>query len=254
MKSIRIVLFSIIVFSMLSASVVAGVYMSGTVDNNGKTDNMQMFVEKDRMRVETMGGKQIMIYRDDLQKFWMVKDGKYTEMTKEDMKKMGEQMNSAMKMMEEKMQGLPKEQQELMKKYMKGNMPGQMADQEAPKTKWKRVGSEKVKNWECEKYKSNDGKTAWTVKPEQLGLAKDDFKIFEKVQDFFSEMMKGNESFLKYTSTDDNDGLTGFPVKMVSADGKEQLVNEITKKDLASNLFELQKNWKKEDSPMMQMK
>lgn len=253
MKSIRIVLFSIIVFSMLSASVIAGVYMSGTVDNNGKTDNMQMFVEKDRMRIETMGGKQIMIYRDDVQKFWMVKDGKYTEMTKEDMKKMGEQMNSAMKQVEQQMQNLPPEQRKMMEKMMKGKM-GDMGQTEETKTEWKEVGSEKVKNWECEKYKSNDGKTAWTVKPEQLGLAKDDFKIFEKVQDFFSEMMKNNESFLKYTSTDDNDGLTGFPVKMVSADGKEQMMNEITKKDLDGNLFELQKDWEKEDSPMMQMK
>lgn len=253
MKTLRIVLLGVFVLSILSASLIAGVYMSGTVDNDGKTDNMKMFVEKDRMRFETMGGKQIVIYRDDLQKFWMVDNGKYTEMTKEDMKKMGEQMNSAMKQMEQQMQNLPPEQRKMMEQMMKGKM-GNMGQAEKAKTEWKKVGSEKVKNWECEKYKSNDGKTAWTVKPEELGLTKNDFQVFEKVQDFFSEIMKDNESFLKYTATDGNDGLSGFPVKMVSTDGKEQLVNEITKKDLDSNLFELQKNWKKEDSPMMKMR
>jgi hypothetical protein len=247
----RIILFATMVMSLLALSLMSGVYMNGTIKDGGKTENMEAFVEKDRMRFETMMNekKQTVIYRDDLKKFWVVTDGKYMEMTEEDMKKMGEQMNSAMKEMEQQMQSLPPAQRKMMEQMMKGKM-GNMAQAREPKTEWKRIGSEKVKDWECEKYESNDGKTAWTVKPEQLGLAKDDFQVFEKAQDFFSQILKNKDSFLRYTSTDEEGGLTGFPVKMVYPDGKEQVVNEITKKELDSNLFELQKDWKKKDNPM----
>lgn len=251
MKILKIIFFAVMVISMLASPLVSGVYMSGTVKDEGKTENMQAFVEKDRMRFETMMNekKQTVIYRDDLKKFWVVTDGKYMEMTEDDMKKMGEQMNSAMKEMEQQMQNLPPAQRKMMEQMMKGKM-GNMAQTQETKTEWKKTGSEKVKDWECEKYESNDGKTAWTVKPEQLGLAKDDFQVFEKAKDFFSQILKNNDSFLRYTSTDEEGGLTGFPVKMVYSDGKEQVVNEITKKDLDNNLFELKKDWKKKESPM----
>lgn len=258
MKTLRMVLFGIIVFSMLSSSAIAGVYMSGTSKSSAKAkaEMMKIFAEIDRLRMETMTemGMQIFIFRGDLDKFWAVNNGKYMEMTKEDMKKMGEQMSGAMKMMEEKMEGLTDDQKAMMNKYMKGNMPGQMANQTAPmKTEWKKVGNEKINDWECAKFQSNDGETVWTVELDQVGLTKDDFKVFESVQDFMKEMTKGNDSFLKYTTADDNEGLTGFPVKSISDSWQEHIVNEITKKKLDGNLFELQKEWKKQDSPMMQM-
>jgi len=255
MKILNILLFSVIVVSMLASSLLAGVYISGTVKDDGKTENMEMFVLPDRMRFETMTdkGKEIVIYRDDLKKFWMVNNDKYMEMTEEDMKKMGAQMNDAMKEMEKQMQSLPPEKRKMMEQMMKGKMGEKMGLSQETKTEWKKVGSEKVNDWECNKYKSNDGKTAWTAEPRELGVTKEDFQVFEKAQNFFSEMMKNNDSFLKYTATDDNDGLSGFPVKTVTSDGQEQILNEVTKKDLDSNLFELQKDWKKENSPMMKM-
>jgi len=254
MKIYSSMLLCVIISLLLISSLTAGVYMTGTVKDEGKTSKMEMFVEKDRLRFQSAGemGEQIFIYRGDLDKFWTVNNGKYMEMTREDMKQMGAQMNDAMKMMEEKMQDLPDDQKKLMQQYMKGKMPGQeMADTEKSKTVWKRIGKEKINNWECAKFESNDGQTTWTVEPDQIGLTKDDFQVFESVQDFFGEFMKDNDSFLKYSATDDSDGLSGFPVKSVSNSGEEHLMNEITKKKLDGNLFELEKNWVKEDMPTM---
>lgn len=254
MKIYRSMLLGVIVTLLLVSSLTAGVYMNGTTKNRGKISKMEMFAEKDRLRFQSTGemGVQIFIYRGDLDKFWTVNNGKYMEMTKEDMKQMGAQMSDAMKMMDEKTQGLTDEQKKLMNQYMKGGMSGHgMGQSDKPKTEWKSVGKEKINNWECAKFTSNDGKTAWTVDPEKLGLTKDDFKVFDSVQEFFSEMMKDNDSFLKYSATDDSDGLSGFPVKSVSGDGDEHLINEITKKKLDGKLFELDKSWQKQDMPKM---
>lgn len=253
MKIYRCTLLCVIISLLLISSLTAGVYMNGTVKQRGETSKMEMFIEKDRLRFQSTGkmGEQIFIYRGDLDKFWTVTNGKYMEMTKDDMKKMGSQMNDAMKMMDDKMEGLTDEQKELMNKYMKGKMPGYgMGQEDKPQTEWKMIGKEEINNWQCAKFESNDGKTAWTVDPEKIGLTKDDFQVFESVQGFFSEMMKDNDSFLKYSATDDSDGLSGFPVKSISS-GQEHLVNEITKKDLDGNLFELEKNWEKQDMPGM---
>jgi hypothetical protein len=254
MRIYRSMLLCAIISLMLISSLTAGVYMNGTVKDEGKTNQMEMFVEKDRLRFQSTGemGEQVFIYRADLDKFWTVNNGKYMEMTREDMKQMGAQMDNAMKMMEEKMQDLPDDQKRLMQQYMKGKMPGQeMADAEKSKTIWKKVVKEEVNNWECEKFESNDGETTWTVEPDQIGLTKDDFQVFESVQGFFSEFMKDNDSFLKYSAPDDSDGLSGFPVKSISASGQEHVMNEITKKELDNKLFELNKEWKKQDMPKM---
>ena len=256
MKILRVGFIIALFFATLSSSLVAGVYMSGIVRNDGKTESMEMYVQPDRMRFETMTdkGKQIVIYRDDLKKFWMVNNDKYMEMTKEDIEKMGAQMNEAMQKMEEQMKDLPPEQRKMMEQMMKGKMGEKMGMSQETKTEWEKTGTEKINNWECDKYKSNDGKTVWTAEPEELGLNKDDFQVFEKAKDFFSEMMKNNDSFLKYTATDDSDGLSGFPVKSISKSGQEQTLNEVTKKDLDNDLFELQEDWKRQEKPMMEMK
>lgn len=254
MRIYRSMLLCAMITLLLISSLKAGVYMNGTTKNRGKMSKMEMFVEKDRLRFQSTGdmGEQVFIYRGDMDKFWMANNGTVMEMTREDMKQMSAQMDNAMKMMDEKMQGLTDEQKNLMKQYMKDKMPGQDVGQtDKPKTVWKKVGEEKVNNWECQKFQSNDGKTAWTVEPEKLGLTKDDFQVFDSVQEFFSEMTKDNDSFLKYSSTDDSDGLSGFPVKSISEDGDEHLINEITKKTLDPKLFELDKRWKMQEKPMM---
>jgi Domain of unknown function (DUF4412) len=251
MKAFKCPVLYIMTALLLVSSLTAGVYMNGTVKHSGKLSKMEMFAEKDRLRFQSNedGGQQIFIYRGDLDKFWSVENGKYMEMTREDLKQMGAQMNDAMKMMNEKMEGLPEDQKKLIEQYMKGKMPDQSMGQ-AEKTTWKKVGSEKINNWECSKFESNDGQTAWTIDPEKVGLTKDDFQVFESVQEFFSEFMKDNDSFLKYAATNDSNGLSGFPVKSISS-GEEHLINEITKKTLDSKLFELEKGWEKQDMPMM---
>lgn len=254
MKSIRIISFGIISLFLLSTAVSAGVYMKGTAKSDGETESIEIFVEKDRLRVENVSneGKQIVIYRDDLKKFWIVQDGKYMEMTEEDMKKMGERMNDAMKAMHEQMQDLPPEQRKMMEEMMKGRMPGQ--DQEKTKAEWTKVGSEKVNQWQCAKFQSSEGETTWTVQPGELGLTEEDFQVFEKAEAFFTEAFKGSDSFLKYMGTDEGEEPAGFPVKSVTPEGDEHLLTEITKKNLEGSLFELQKDWKKDDRSMMQMK
>lgn len=254
MKHTKIVFLGIISLCLFSSALSAGVYMKGIMKSDGETEQMEMFIEKDRLRFEsvTAEGKQIVIYRDDLKKFWMVQNGKYMEMTEADMKQMGEQMSEAMKAMEEQMQALPPEQRKMMEQMMKDRMPDQTHQEK--KTEWKKIGNEKVNQWQCAKFQSSEGETAWTVQPEDLGLTEKDFQIFEKAEAFFTEALKDNDSFLKYVATDEDEGLSGFPVKTITPDGDEQLLTEITKKDLDSNLFELQKDWKKEDRSMMQMK
>ena len=251
MKELKGLVLYVMITLLLASSLTAGVYMNGTVKHGDKMSKMEIFAEKGRLRFQSSGemGQQIFIYRGDLDKFWSVENGKYMEMTREDLKRMGAQMNDAMKMMNEKMEGLPDDQKKLMEQYMKGKMPGQSMGQ-AEKTTWKKVGSEKINNWECSKFESNDGQTAWTIDPEEVGLTKDDFQVFESVQEFFSEFMKDNDSFLKYAATNHSDGLSGFPVKSVSS-AEEHLINEITKKTLDSRLFELEKSWEKQDMPRM---
>lgn len=254
MKIFRCMFSGVMISLLLVSSLTAGLYMNGTTKNRGKMSKMEMFAEKDRLMFRMTGemGEQIFIYRGDLDKFYTVNNGKVMEMTKDDMKQMGAQMDEASKMMDEKMQGLSDDKKKLIEQYMKGKMSGQdMGQADKSKTVWKLIGKEKVNNWECQKFQSNDGQTAWTIDPEKLGLTKDDFQVFDSVQEFFSETMKDNDSFLKYSSTDDSDGLSGFPVKSISDDGDEHLINEITKKKLDPKLFELDKRWEKQEKPMM---
>jgi len=261
------VIASIVVFV---SSLSAGVYMKGKIESkmyDQQETNMEIFAEQDRLRIENTGGEQpmVIIFRADLDKFWIVDVNKNTatEITKQDMQQMVGQMDMAMKMMEEQMKNMSKEEQEMMQKYMKGKMPGQMGNQRAEKKVWKRVGNEKVAQWAGTKYEGYGGsvktKEMWAVEPEQLGLDKSDFQVFKSAQAYFKDVMKDSDSFFNLAAEiEDEKGFSGFPVKVISYDGDKiqevQTLEVIEKRNNPDSLFELDKNIKIEDNHIKNMK
>jgi hypothetical protein len=255
---------------MLVSSLLGGVHMKGKIESkmsNQRDTNMEIFAEQDRLRIENTGGDQpmVIIFRADLDKFWIVEveKNKATEITKQDMQQMMGQMDMAMKMMEDQMKNMSKEEQEMMKKYMQGKMPGQMGNQPKEKKVWKKIGNEKVVQWTGTKYDGYEGsvktKEMWTVEPEQLGLSKSDFQVFESAQAYFKDVMKDSDSFFNLAAEmEEEKGFSGFPVKVVSYHGdtiqEVQTLEVIEKRDNPDSLFELDKNVKIEESPLKDMK
>src|SRR3990170_3608288 len=122
-----------------------------------------VYLGKDRMRTETKGSgrDQVFIYRGDRKLFWMLdnKEGTYTEMTREDVKKLKGRMDEAMKTYEEQMKNVPPEQRKMMEAMMKSRMP-----QQPPRTVYKKVASGvKVNRWVCDRYDGNAAKRCRAV-------------------------------------------------------------------------------------------
>lgn len=222
---------------------------SGTATYQDKT-----YLEKDRIRVE-MKGKDIdqaFIFRKDKEIFWFIDNNAktYTEMTKGDL----DNMQIAIKQMQENLMSLPAEERAMIEKSMQANMPFAV-----PHPTYKKIASgEKVNQWICDKYEGYlDNKKQdeiWTADPKKLGLTTDDFTVLQEMSRFFEGFVKMSVSFYKVGSEEwaKEQGYAGMPVKTITyANGQAtntRQIKEIKRQDLSAALFELPAGLKKSET------
>src|SRR5581483_10007160 len=168
----------------------------------GGTQTHEVQIEQNRMRAETAGmgarggmdaGPQAIIFDGAKQTLWIVNEARktYSEMTKADVDRLGGQMSAMMAQMQEQMKNMPPEQRARMEAMMRGRgAPGAGA---APKTTYKKIGSDTVGKWKCDKYEGYQGdkkvSELCTVEPSVLGFTAADFQVTKELAQFFGSMM-----------------------------------------------------------------
>jgi Domain of unknown function (DUF4412) len=176
--------------------------------------------------------KQVMVFDGTKQVLDIIDTDKktYTEMTKDDVEKLGGQVSDAMAQMQKQMANLPPEQRAQMEAMMKGRMGGAGAAA-APKIQYKKAGTDTVGKWTCDKYEGfeNGQKTSevCTVDPKVLGLAASDFEISRQLAEFFRKMMPGAGQMFTIGTVADQ-GFSGVPVRRTYTTGGREVTSEIT--------------------------
>ena len=228
-----------------------------TTSSTGTTTTHQSQIEKTRMRAETDGGggrKTTMIFDGTAQVMRTIDDAakSYTEMTKADMEKMSAQMAGAMTQMQEQMKNMPPEARKRMEAMMAGR--GAAAGPTAP-TEYKKVGTDKVGKWTCDKYEGtrNGEKVSelCTVAPGSLGFTAGDFEVTKQMAEFFSKLMpQGADQMFRVGSNAPN-AFSGLPVRtIIFRNGAPSFTSEITdvsRQNFPDSLFTVPAGYTKRD-------
>lgn len=236
----------------------AGMVLTGEhkpLDGSSQPMQYTASVDAGKVRLETTGGQSgLFIYRGDKGVFWIVNPaGKtYSEMTKADMEAMADQLNSAMKQMQEQLAKMPPEQRAMMEKMM----PGMAGGSKEPKIAYKKTGAGKQGEWACDTYEMTaDGvKRAelCVVAPGKLGLDMSDYQSITDLAKPFEKIAKDLQAM--FPQPGKHGAPDGIPVKTtLFEDGKatsESTVKTVKKGVVALDQFELPKGLAKQDMPM----
>ena len=213
-----------------------GVLIVERTTASGKVRTSQIQIEPQRMRAETGGSgdsAQFVIFDGAKQVMWLVDPSRktYSEMTKADAERMGGQMSAAMAQMQEQLKNLPPAQRAQFEAMMKGRgMPGMPGGDAAPKTEYKRAGTEQVGKWMCAKYEGfqNGQKTSevCTVDPKELGFTQADFAVTRQLAEFFKSVMPQSGDMFSI-GTPEAQGFSGVPVRRITMVGPQQSTTEV---------------------------
>jgi hypothetical protein len=213
------------------------------------------------MRAESIGAsgeKQAFVFDATKQTMWVINYDKktYNEMTKAELDRVAGQMADVMAKMQEQLKDLPPAQRAQMEALMQGRgaaLPGLAAA--APKTEYRKTGTDKVGQWACDKYEGyqNNQKIAelCTVDPKALGFTAADFEVSRQLAEFFQKMMPQNAENMFRLGAPEQQGFSGLPVRRVSL-GQRQSVTEVTnatRQTFPDSVFELPAGFQKQAFP-----
>jgi hypothetical protein len=244
------------------AAAADGVLIAMKTTRGTTTTTHQTEIEKTRMRseMESNGRKMIMIFDGGAGVMRTIDDQAktYTEITKADVERLSAQMSGAMAQMQEQLKNLPPEQRARMEAMLQGRGAAMNAIA-GPPTEYKKVGTDTVGRWKCDKYEGtkNGEKTSevCTVDPSAIGFTPGDFEVTKQMAEFFSKMMpQGMESLFRVGTASAN-GFSGLPVRMVSfSKGAPSSVTEMTevgRQNFADSVFAVPAGYTKREMPGM---
>ena len=220
------------------------------------TRTNQMQIEKTRMRGANTGAngeQQTMIFDGTKQVLWMINETKktYNEMTKADVDRLSNQMSDAMAQMQAQMANLPPAQRAQMEAMMKGRgMPGAAA---VVKTEYRKVGTDKVGKWTCDRYDGyqNNQKTTelCTVDPKELGFALTDFEVARQLAEFFAKLVPQGAEAMFRVGTAEAQGFSGVPVRRTTLgpQGSTTEITDVSRQNFPDATFALPAGYQKED-------
>ncbi len=201
----------------------------------------KVYIDKDRMRVETSGGiaDQIMIVRQDKGVMWVInpKTRTYTEMSKGDLHKVTDSLKNLSASQTKK------------------------SSFEIQPTTYKRIASgEKIGSWNCDKYEGSiqgqKNQDIWTTPPSNLGLDAGDVQNMKALGGFFKDMGRSSSntaSPFDIEAQDSPDHYSGIPVKSIFySHGQQRIQNEVrevNKQNIDPALFELPPGAQKQAMP-----
>lgn len=249
------------------AAAANGLLIAQKVTSGTTTTTHQSQIEATRMRSEiasSAGRKQTIVFDGAAQVMRMIDDDAktYTEMAKADLERMRAQMDGAMAQMQEQLKNMPPEQRARMEALMKGRgaaIPGAAG----PPTEYKKVGTDKVGRWTCDKYEGtkNGEKVSevCTAAPSALGFTAADFEVTRQLAEFFKSMMPqaadGLFAFSIGSTAQNPHAFAGLPVRFVSFKGGNiQTVSEVTeasRQNFPDALFQVPAGYQKREFPGM---
>jgi hypothetical protein len=219
-------------------------------DSPPQTHRVQ--IDRDWMRMEHQmsGEQQAFVFDGTRQVIWIVNLDKktYSEMTKADVDRLGGQMTEAMARMQEQLKNLPPDQRAMVEQMMKGRGMGATA----PKTVYRKAGTDRVGRWACDRYEGyqNTRKTSelCTVDPAALGFVPADFEVSRKLAEFFRKLVPQNAENLFAIGKVEEQGFAGVPVRRVFSVGQQQTtteMTEVTRQTFPPSTFEVPAGFKK---------
>jgi len=220
-----------------------GLLLVQKTTSGGTTQTHQIQIESRRMRAESSGAtgaKQIVVFDGVKQVLTMIDPEKktYVQMTQEDVEKLGAQLSDAVAQMQKQMANLPPEQRAQIEAMMKGRGVGAPAAG-APKTQYRKTGTDIVGKWTCDKYEGFEGtqKTSevCTVDPKALGFAASDFEVSKQLAAFFKKMLPQMAGQMFSIGSAEEQGYSGVPVRQTMTLGGRQITSEIT--DISRQAF-----------------
>lgn len=237
MKSIPALMASTVVVCCLAGSLQAAsglLIVEKTTSGTDVTTN-QIQLESNRMRAESTGDRgerRVVIFDGSRQLLTMIDNANksYTELTKQDADALGTQMADAMAQIQKQIAAMPPDQRAQVEAAMKGRMGG--AGGVAPKPDYRKVGTDTVGKWKCDKYEGYEGgkKTSevCTVDPKVLGLAEGDFAVSKQFVEFFKRVVPQMASQAFAIGTLEQQGFAGVPVKRTSTVLGRQITTELS--------------------------
>jgi hypothetical protein len=244
------------------AAAADGVLIAMKTTRGTTTTTNQTQIEKTRMRLEmdSNGRKTVMIFDGGAGVMRTIDEQAktYTEITKADVDRLSAQMQGAMAQMQEQLKNLPPEQRARMEAMLQGRGAA-MGAIAGPPTEYKKVGSDTVGKWKCDKYEGtkNGAKSSevCTIEPSALGFTPADFEVTKQMAEFFSKMMpQGMESLFRVGAAGAN-GFSGLPVRMVSfSNGAPSSVTEMTdvgRQSFPDSVFAVPAGYTKREMPGM---
>jgi len=241
-----------------SAYAANGVVISMKMTKGASTTTDQIQLDANHMRTEMAGrtgGQNTVVFDGVKQAMYIIDDGKktYSEITKEDLDRVAAQMQGMIAQ-------LTTEQRAQAEAMMRGRggrgLPGMGAS--APKPTFKKVGTDKVGKWTCDKYEGYEGekKTSevCTVPSTALGLSDSDFAVTKQFAKFFSGLMPQMSTNVFSLGSLEDRGFVGLPIRTITygADGSVASTSEltdITHQNIPDSTFAPPAGYAKQDSP-----
>jgi hypothetical protein len=244
--------------SAASAQVV--IEMSSSVD--GATN--RIYAKNSMLRMDSEQGRDntTVIFRGEDMLFLNHDERSYFLLDKEKLVELSDQMNSALKQMEEQMANVPPEQRAMVERMMKGRMPG-FGEAPAP-LRVEMGGNGQEGDYSCTEYTIYRGDDKrfeiCAAATRELGpLAGEAMEAFEAMAEFSEQLtqafsqgplggMVDNPYQIMYQ-------IEGFPVRTRDFDNgqvtSETRLTSIVRQELDDNLFTPPDDYKQEDMPGM---
>ena len=239
-----------------------GIVMTQRETRDGQSTTNRVQMDRTHIRAEARnGGEQLAFVYDgagDVARMINLDKKSYLEMTREQVRQMGQQLNSALAMMQAQMANMPPEQRAMVERMMRGRGGAAAMPGAAPaKTTYRRTGAGKVGQWTCTNYEGFRGPDKilelCTVSPADLGLSAADFEVTRKLGEFFASLMPQAAEQMSVLGTADDQGFVGFPVRRTSfRNGVADSVNELTelrRENLPSSVFAVPEGFRREATP-----
>ncbi len=260
-KFINLILTTFFFFAVTSSIFGGGVVKITETTSDGISVTSQLFVQDGLLKIISDQAEEntIMIFdsKNNIMTIADLNRKTYMEITKDDIKKLSQQMSGISKQMEEAMKNVPPEQREMMEKMMKDKMPG-MQEQKVIKTEFKKVASGiQIGSWNTDKYEGykegSKTEAVWIAAWQATSLKDEYMDVFKGMINMFEEFAKsmGPMAASMDQSFDAELFEHGFPVKTEEyEDGKLEstsLVDEMSEQNLSPDVFKLPAGLTKEN-------
>lgn len=256
---LRLVCLSLVIAAAALAAEGFSLVDKTTLHASNRVTTTRVFIEPTRVAVnsEGAGKKTSMVFLADQEIIRIIDHSgrKYHEMTRQDIEKLGNQMNEMMQKMQEQLKNLPPQQRAMMEKMMKGKMPG--AAQQVEKTVYTAAGSGEVGGRTCARYEGRRaGKKhdeVCTVAFSEFGAKIQDFAVFRKLGDLFAKLSPKNaDEFLQFGGDDweQQQGYPGIPIERKTfSNGKlvsTHVVETVERMEIPEDVFTVPAGYKKQ--------